>query len=293
MCARPLRVTTLTVFLVMICSRLLFADYVDPISTPEISLTNPSNRHNLSSGASMSNPVKAMPANNGGTDQICIFCHTPHSASNSGALWNRPDPNGPSSGFELYAQPLAIKGDTIPPPDGTGLAPLAGAQSRSQYSTDSGINPDGYPNGASRLCLSCHDGATAVGILNDGTSIAMAGGIDYLSGNSVIDLSTSHPVSFVYDDAVYADVIRVRGVGTYKLPAPEVGGVDADGVDTPLDNKQRMQCTTCHDPHYDSSLADGSLPPFWRQTNSSTAYEDVCNACHDAPPVVRAVIHRP
>jgi len=234
-------------------------------------LTNLNNRHNMSSEATHGGR-RALPASSGGTDQICVFCHTPHAAVAGTKLSSRPDPA--SSSFPLYAQQLAIKGDLPGTP--------AGAVDRSKYTnTDPTVT---YPNGATRLCLSCHDGVTAINVLNDSTTIAMVGGENYVPANAVIDLSTSHPVSFVYDTAVLGDILTARGSGTYQLP------VTNDTIDTPLDGQNRMQCTTCHDPHNDVSIEDGTLPPFWRETGA-TAYDDVCDACHIASPTGSAPMH--
>ena len=71
-------------------------------------LTDPDNQHNFSSSATHGGP-QAQPLATGGTDQICIFCHTPHSATPESTLWSRPDPN--TSTFPLYGQQLVIKGD--------------------------------------------------------------------------------------------------------------------------------------------------------------------------------------
>lgn len=238
-----------------------------------VPLTDPGNPHNMSSDATHGGPQAAVPAS-GGTDRICIFCHTPHSATPESTLWSRPDP-GLSGTFPLYAQQLVIKGDYPGSP--------AGSQDRSQYKDDGSVT---YPNGASRLCLSCHDGATAIGILSDGSSIAMAGGVDFVTGQWVIDLSTSHPISFVYDGAVRDDINTARGAGSYQLPST------ADAVDTPLDGQSRMQCTTCHDPHDDTSDV-GGVPPFWRQRSVvfTDEYDDVCNACHIAAPIGGPPLH--
>jgi len=241
-------------------------------------LTDPGNKHNMSSAATHGRP-HALPTASGGTDQICIFCHTPHSAAPESTLWSRPEPN--TTSFPLYAQPLAIKGDVPGKLDAT-------APSRSKYTnTDPAVT---YPNGASRMCLSCHDGVTAIGILRDNTTIAMVGGQDFVTNYTVgadvhkpvIDLSTSHPVSFVYTSTVLADVLAARGANTYQLPDT------ADAIDTPLDSQFRMQCTTCHDPHNDTRVAVGY--PFWRQT-SGNPYSDVCNACHIAPPLASPPLH--
>lgn len=252
-------------------------------------LTDKANKHNMSSAATHGGP-HAQPVATGGTDQICIFCHTPHSAAPDSALWSRPEPG--TATFPLYGQlpapnpeiPLAIKGNIPGKEDPT-------APSRSKYTnTDPAVT---YPNGASRMCLSCHDGATAVGILRDNTTIAMVGGLTTLSNpgvntlNPVVDLSTSHPISFVFDNAVLADVLAARGINTYQLPST------ADAVDTPLDGQSRMQCTTCHDPHDDTQLDKATLPPFWRQDSVVfvSEYDDVCNACHKAAPLASPPLH--
>ena len=224
-----------------------------------VPLTDPVNKHNFSSSADNDGP-QAQPAATGGTDQICIFCHTPHSATPESTLWSRPDPN--TTSFPLYNSALVIRGDYPGSP--------AGSKERSQYKNDGSVT---YPSGASRLCLSCHDGVTAIGILSDGTSIAMVGAQDLVTGTSIIDLSTSHPISFVYDNAVLGDLEAAKS-GTYQLPLNPA-------IFTPLDGENKMQCTTCHDPHEDT-MVDGYSVPFWRHraTPVDTPYTDVCNQCH-------------
>ena len=224
------------------------------------------NKHNLSNLSR--NIIKADdPLANDGTDQICIFCHTPHSATPDSPLWSRPDPA--SSNFPIYGNPLVIAGSLGNNP--------ATQRSHSQYNTAAL-----YPNGASRMCLSCHDGVTAIGLLSDSTTINMLGGTDLgdfpSAAAAIIDLSTSHPISFVYDGGVLADLLIYYGAGTYTLPDT------LDAIDTPLDGQSRMQCTTCHDPHDDTR--GGIFPPFWRQNTGLTPYDDVCNACHAAIPSV-------
>ena len=200
----------------------------------------PNNKHNLSNQSN--NTVKAQPLASDGTDQICIFCHTPHSATPDSPLWSRPDPA--TSTFPIYGNPLVIAGSRGSNP--------SGQTSRSQYNT-----ADLYPNGASRMCLSCHDGVTAIGLLNDSTTINMLGATTLNGYNSAINLETSHPISFVYVAGVVADLEAYYGPGSYILPST------ADAIDTPLDGQSRMQCTTCHDPHEDT-----------------TDYNAVCDACH-------------
>src|SRR5580765_584735 len=101
--------------------------------------------------------------------EVCIFCHTPHRATGEQPLWNH----------------------------------AASSATYTPYSSSTLKATVGQPTGASRLCLSCHDGTVALGLVNSrGTTIAMQGGVTTMpsgAGNLGTDLSQTHPVSFVYD----------------------------------------------------------------------------------------------
>ena len=74
--------------------------------------------------------------------EICIFCHVPHNSRPDRPLWNRSDPG---LTFTLY-----------------------------NSSTTHAVL--GQPDGASILCLSCHDGTIALGsVISRSTPIVMAG----------------------------------------------------------------------------------------------------------------------
>ena len=93
-------------------------------------------RHNLS--ISGPGPVKSS-----AEDQLCVFCHAPHSAAPGTALWNRATPT----------------------------------PAYQTYSTSTTRASVGQPTRGSLLCLSCHDGTIALGqVLNRTTAIPMAGG---------------------------------------------------------------------------------------------------------------------
>lgn len=224
---------------------------------------SPFNRHNLSTSGvlvdNVLNPKLNKTIKATSETRICVFCHTPHGASAQSALWNRKNPL--TTSFPLYSSPT----NSLNIDD----AAIVG---QSQYSN---TDPEAYPNGATRMCLSCHDGVSAIGeILSSSASIAM--NTDTLASSSVVvNLATTHPVSFVYNAAVMSYLNTTTGGGLdgrtdYVAP-----------IVVPLDGQQRLQCTTCHDPHEDTR-ADAYDLPFWRNYtgNEIDDYNNTCNDCH-------------
>jgi predicted CXXCH cytochrome family protein len=161
--------------------------------------------------------------------EVCIFCHTPHNASPIQPLWNR---NMPVSAY-------------------------------TPYTSNSLQARPGQPTGTSKLCLSCHDGAIAVGsVLSRSQAISMAGGITTLppgASNLGTDLSDDHPISFRYDDALVTRNPKLKPPGS--LP---------QGIR--LDKMGEMQCTSCHDAH------DNSKGKFLVMDNTNS---QLCNSCHN------------
>jgi predicted CXXCH cytochrome family protein len=203
------------------------------------------NKHNLSSRntgvtyRAMDNPADPR------STQICIFCHTPHNAVAQTALWNRKDP---TRFFGHYSSATLV----IDNPN---------VRSASQF---------GEPNGSSRLCLSCHDGQTALGAVWNGAVIQFPVGSDVIS---YTNLSSHHPVSFVYNNAVLGAILIKKPTEGYQLP-PVSSAVK-------LDKFQRMQCTSCHDPHQDQSVTPSALTPFWVGSD----HDAVCKECHNINPL--------
>ncbi len=162
-------------------------------------------------------------------NRVCLPCHTPHNARSvengqSEVLWNH-----------------AITDQTF-----------------DMYTTAAG-NQGGQPEGPSKLCLSCHDGATAIDDF---------GGNDEFFGNVVssadrpsnlgTDLTDDHPIGVEYpppDLTGYNDKSTFTGVKVVTI----------NGVD-------RVECTSCHNAH------DNSLGMFLRQTAEGSA---LCLECHD------------
>lgn len=210
-----------------------------------------SNPHNLSSLSG--NTKKALTET-----QICIFCHTPHGARPQTTLWSRPNPDLMGS-FPTFTEPGSVQ-------DPSGILGINNGAIVGTTLYGNNTSPNEYPNGASKLCLSCHDGVTAMGILANGDEIDMAG-----TGTALgINLAVSHPISFVYNSTVQTYLNTLGKTDVYKWPTTAY-----------LDGASRVQCTICHQPHQDTKTATYILP-FWRGagTNDVTEYNAICNACH-------------
>ncbi len=159
--------------------------------------------------------------------QVCIFCHAPHNTKGVAPLWNR---DTSLANYEIY-----------------------------QSST---LNAQpGQPTGASKLCLSCHDGTLALGsVLSRPQQIRMTGGDFLPSGltNLGTDLSDDHPISFFYTAGLAASDGQLVSPGA--LP-PEVH----------LDASQQLQCTSCHDAHHNMN---GKFLVLRQE------FGTLCTACH-------------
>jgi len=212
------------------------------------------NKHNFSSTNTAVN-YRAIDNGDPRSQQICVFCHTPHRASSEGPLWNRRATT--VSFFKRYSSPTLAIDD----------AALIGS---SEY---------GQPNGSSRLCLSCHDGVTALGAVFT-TPLTNIHFIDAKNSSSGADVkiayetySSHHPVSFRYNQTV-------RNLLTAPPYNKEFWDGPPTSSDVKLDRQERMQCTTCHDPHQDKSDVASDITPFW----TSGSYETVCTSCHKIQP---------
>ena len=245
-------------------------------------------KHNLGSTGVPPNSTNTFD----GTDEICVFCHTPHGADTSAnpPLWNRILPS-PAS-FTTY--------------DSLGTSTLDGEVLA--------------VGSVSIACLSCHDGTQAMNVMINapgsgnfdpasgftlgGTwtgppaTATPTGSLNYAVASIVNlgkDLQNDHPIGVEY-----------AGGGCGGLPSPcspllgntadpdfkdavrTVAGVDQWFVDVDADTFRdktdmilytraftagsgpSVECGSCHDPHTESDL-------FLRLDNIGSA---VCLACH-------------
>ena len=252
--------------------------------------------------------IMALPPGAGGTNEVCVFCHTPHGANAAGALfkapiWNR---NLSAAHYTLYDQVWSKSFAAV-------------------------INP-GAPTGYSRLCLSCHDGTIAIGqVINkegsgglnapayqmeyptgqlpaNGIPGAMPVGEGVTSGNTRVigtDLRNTHPISMVFDSALRSKDSEfvdpgppIRRPYTLSTPTPISPLRRATGENTEVFDT--VQCTSCHNPHQVDFPKFLRANRFQSMTFASTQAEKsagassptgspqpgqtiICLFCHDKP----------
>jgi predicted CXXCH cytochrome family protein len=223
--------------------------------------------HDLSPGNVNAN-VKSAAVGAGGTDQLCIFCHTPHRAGVTNLLWNR------------YSASVTAKWNSTTNKTTAGT-PLP--------TTVANI---GLP---SKACLSCHDGSVAIGAVTNfgGTArtITMQGtfqtGGQLNSGSANllgVNLDGNHPVSVPYGagntyngsaSAALSGDFQTAGVGVACSGAAFCASASGTGKQIPLygagSGTLGIECTSCHDPHLTTN------GKFLRVSNNASA---LCLACH-------------
>lgn len=218
-----------------------------------------STKHNLSAKA-------------GTSQEICVFCHTPHGSNENvqAPLWNRTASTALGTTYTAYSS-ATLQG-TIDLSDGVSLA-----------------------------CLSCHDGTQAIdNVINDPGSGKDVAGWSSVGADSPMDatkismlgtnLKNDHPVGVPFAGKVngggaYAggydkDAATEYKAGTY---ANSKYWVDAKGVGVAAtrektdmilyarSNVAYVECATCHDPHINNTT-------FLRIENKNS---DVCLSCHN------------
>ncbi len=163
--------------------------------------------------------------------QSCVVCHAPHNAMGTLVpLWNRSTTSGT---FTLYG------------------SPTLNAQTA-------------QPSGASKACLSCHDGTVALDSFGGRTGTAFITG----SGRLDSDLSNDHPISITYDTA-----LATADGGLFDPVATQAGITGAPGtIHDRMLFGGKMECASCHDVH------NGFGQPM--MLVKSNAASGLCLTCH-------------
>ena len=194
--------------------------------------------HNLSAGGP--NPAYAFDE-----IRVCVFCHTPHNArpTSLAPLWNRELP--PEDQYTMYQSPY-FAAKVTPAPN--------------------------RPTGASRVCLSCHDGTLALNRYG-GPVLGTSGAAHLLSGsaNLTTNLSDDHPISFPYTTGL-AISANLTNPGLLTGPVK-------------LDRNGELQCTSCHNPHdneFGNFLVMNNGDPAKPGYNPAVT-SPLCVTCHMPP----------
>lgn len=254
---------------------------------------NMDNPHNFST-LSNSSSVRA----SGTFKRVCVFCHTPHNAITDSSLINAPLWNHELSSVSWYT--VKTSGQSI----------YNAAFSNTIYLNAS---PTNSPDGASRLCLSCHDGTVSVGavrsiignITMDTSHTCLDGDGKILSSCSayIRDLSTKHVVSVPMNAGLLAaSAASCGGSNSVSLDYPwnqeaadtvllrptmedypdGSGNLGIDGGSISASKYRSgynygVQCSSCHDPHY---WEPGGALVTAGQKFLVTDFNSLCSACH-------------
>lgn len=245
-------------------------------------------KHNLGMNGTGANHASS------GTEEICVFCHTPH-GSNTGVaapLWNKALPG---TTYKVYNSVAATATSTI----------------------DGQILPVGS---VSLACLSCHDGTQAMdNMINAagsgwGKGDGSAGvsqlyswngsnkitGVANLTNGSDGDLTNDHPIGIEYcggsANGVNYDATNCGDKdfkAATKHASKNLWWVDTDVGTSNVREKTDMilytrneagngnkdkayvECASCHDPHVEAK--DSKQVAFLRVSQASSG---VCLSCH-------------
>jgi len=227
-----------------------------------------------------------------GTDEICVFCHTPHGADVNVLavpLWNR---KLDTTGFSTY--------DTLGTSTLDGQVLAVGS--------------------VSIACLSCHDGTQAMNVMinapgsgnynpagftlppatggwdtDPAATASPEGSLDYATASIVNigkDLTNDHPIGIAYGGGgittsattgptTDADFFLPDYDATGEYWWVETGTASSGRQKTDLILYNRtftagegpsVECASCHDPHTEDQ------PTFLRTSNAASA---LCVACHN------------
>jgi predicted CXXCH cytochrome family protein len=238
-----------------------------------------------------------------GTDEICVFCHTPHGGAgetSAAPLWNRK--LAASTTYTTYTQTgsstlegtVAAVGSVslacLSCHDGTQAmnanynGPGAGAGAGYLASAAGGYNPASAPTAMNGTW-------SAFGVLNMPTEIAYIG----------TDLRNDHPIGIPFcggtggNPAAYTagQVCNNDGFNQANVQSKTMNGIQVFWVETGAigsgrqkedfrlypDNRSgtvvsaaNVECASCHDPH------TAANPTFLRVSNSASG---VCLTCHN------------
>ncbi len=242
----------------------LFAWLIIPVLLKAQSVVE--SRHNLSVGESGAARI-------GFGQEVCKYCHTPHTERPASPMWRLGESSGPN--YILYNSSTL---QAIP----------------------------SQPDGSSILCLSCHDGTIAQGKqVGQNADVDFSAGIVTMPsgrGNLTTDLSDDHPISFHYTPALAATDGQLKDPSAISTPIHlENGKVQCISCHDPhknpytnflvASNQFSDLCLRCHDRNYWPTSSHSTSGAAWNGSNTDpwshiefpypTVSENACENCHD------------
>ena len=286
-------------------------------------------RHNLGSTGAHFQTTNANTADaqandltgGGGTSEVCIFCHTPHHGATNAPLWNKG--SGAAATYTTY-------GSTV----GGSSISTVGAATLACLSCHDGVNTfDVLVNWPGKGSAGSNDsaGTTDMGWVfyeggkTDAEDGQMGMSMMTIRLNLGTDLTNDHPVSVDFMGAVSSsDYTGSRAslrasttvISTITMTSDAfsvadfdntdsattgtniwaVGGyVDADATITDILRSGKVECSSCHDPHFknqswnetaatwgDGSFDEGSkkMDGLFLRRVGGNSLSGVCRTCH-------------
>ena len=172
---------------------------------------------------------------NGG--RICVLCHTPLELDPTVPA---PAWSGRGAAYRLYNSPAT---------EATRL----------------------QPNGNSKICLSCHDGAVAADRSSGGTRSSLIPALKS-DENTLVN---HHPVGMTYDREIATPYGRLFDPATRPVTIGTGEQSRSGTVASLLLFDGRVECASCHDVHNTFTVGSKKL------VKASTDGRAICLACHD------------
>lgn len=176
-------------------------------------------------------------------NQICIVCHTPHNSDASitdAPLWNHATT---TSTFTMYSNANTLDGVV-----------------------------DTSPNSVSKMCLSCHDGVTAIDSYGGATGTILLNTTNFpnTKANLGASLANDHPISMSYTSTTATADKELHDPSTTTV-------TDLSGtIKAKMLFNDKIECSSCHDVHNSGSSA--SHGKMLLLSNSASA---LCLTCHN------------
>jgi len=184
----------------------------------------------------------------------CVTCHAPHNGANqvNGSLdtmgqyllWAQSLPTPTAGQFGTYLSPSLASLGLNPASIDSGIP-----------TTSSGSTPD--PMLYSLVCLSCHDGVSSPSVMATVPADQVGLGPSKQNG-----LANDHPINVTYDNTIDTFLNAPAAKNTITAST----GTSGTLLLYPRSTTLTVQCSTCHDPHNDTTNGK-----FMRQTIGTVA----------------------